>query len=552
MLTRALLQSSSSQSTVYFVDVYSSNEGEAEYALEYAALSFSPGKENRPEVYVHTYLKPDVTLNKIRWPDVYSAIGITKERIEKDDKLPSLDDMLSSDYLKNRCIVCFDEGIEPDNAIVNSAGEFQSIKRMWEKTFCSEQANSQKALECTTLDQMCRFVGILDDNAKNTNYTPLLKKLYKMAALWEFLNNCIENPKLKKNLSLGNLQMSLIWPLPDTKKQWFNVECDSFESTTDEMINELFDGTLSDRINWFELGMYANDWEFKRNVAFSSSNLTGVNDLASFIFTRVMNFDIQLWVLCFYALYQHKTEVAKNIALAHGDFSCLNSANKEHFSYFIIDNLDIFLNPSQKKKLISSLVRQSFRARAEKSYEYLDFKKMKKIDEKNRTAQKYYFFKEARDARYIRQNSGQLLFISFDVKGRGKDREVSSDYAVNNIQSFYLQAKNVFSDIWVGSDLKVWLEFITGYSFTDIAAVPKYNDSDELKDIRKLLSEILQKEAYPYLADLYNFLQNCVNLVRQRSLEPVEKTYCFQEISILFKINPPARLGFLKKLLSFS
>ena len=46
MLTRALLQSSSSQSTVYFVDVYSSNEGEAEYALEYAALSFSPGKEN--------------------------------------------------------------------------------------------------------------------------------------------------------------------------------------------------------------------------------------------------------------------------------------------------------------------------------------------------------------------------------------------------------------------------------------------------------------------------------------------------------------------------
>lgn len=86
-----------------------------------------------------------------------------------------------------------------------------------------------------------------------------------MVALWQLLDNIQSNPKAKKKSSLGGgMQLSYIWPLPPTKEEWFDSRPNSFNDLSNEEIIEFFSSNIADRINWYEMNMYACDWIYKR------------------------------------------------------------------------------------------------------------------------------------------------------------------------------------------------------------------------------------------------------------------------------------------------
>lgn len=95
--------------------------------------------------------------------------------------------------------------------------------------------------------------------------------------------------------------------------------------------------------------------------------------MAEFIFKNVLNFKMQVWVLIYYSIYNHRLEVARQIALDRGDVRRLKSAQLENFSNFIIENLDVFLSGDQKQKLLASLIKQSFDSNGAVRFEHFDF-----------------------------------------------------------------------------------------------------------------------------------------------------------------------------------
>ena len=95
-------------SVIYFVDAYTPNEGEPELSLEYGVLRWNREQSDRPEVYVHTYLRPETSIHRVRWPNAQSYMKIDRDFIEGNLNLPTLNDMIEEDYLngKNPSMSC--------------------------------------------------------------------------------------------------------------------------------------------------------------------------------------------------------------------------------------------------------------------------------------------------------------------------------------------------------------------------------------------------------------------------------------------------------------
>ena len=156
-------------------------------------------------------------------------------------------------------------------------------------------------------------------------------------------------------MGAGGMQFNFIWPLPKTKDKWFERDVNSFKDLTDDEIKEFFSGTLADRIDWFEMSMYACDWVYHRQKNRGTEDLEGRNEMAEFIFKNVLNFKMQVWVLIYYSIYNHRLEVARQIALDRGDVRRLKSAQLENFSNFIIENLDVFLSGADSGRIVTKL-----------------------------------------------------------------------------------------------------------------------------------------------------------------------------------------------------
>ena len=97
--------------TLFFVEAYTPNEGEPALSLEYGVLRWSTRENDRPNVYVHTYLKP-ATPSRVKWPVASIEMKITRNLIDNKGDLPEMDDMLAESYLDQKKLVCFDASIE--------------------------------------------------------------------------------------------------------------------------------------------------------------------------------------------------------------------------------------------------------------------------------------------------------------------------------------------------------------------------------------------------------------------------------------------------------
>lgn len=539
---------------IFFVDAYTPNEGEMGLCLEYGVLRWSSNKNDRPEVYVHSFLKPATTPNRVRWSNASVDMKISRDFIENNRDLPTIEDMIEADYLKGRSVVCFDATVEPFYSLLSNSSAVVSIVQLWNDLF----ADNEKALLCTSLSKMCDFIGMLPDDKENTNYTPLLKRLHQMAALWFLLEEMAKHPKSKRSMGAGGMQFNFIWPLPKTKDKWFERDVNSFKDLTDDEIKEFFSGTLADRIDWFEMSMYACDWVYHRQKNRGTEDLEGRNEMAEFIFKNVLNFKMQVWVLIYYSIYNHRLEVARQIALDKGDVRRLKSAQLENFSNFIIENLDVFLSGDQKEKLLASLIKQSFDSNGAVRFEHFDFDTLQKqYAERRSDVQKLYFTDNAPDTKLkncykeIRDASGRTIYRRYEVKGRGKERAAAKELVSRNLNRLYDDARNVFSDIWLTPSLKLWIQFITGCNIAEIVRTVRANDATELVDVRNSLHQILERCAYEYFVKLYNELKRIFAAMQDDNIEIPPFQFCFQGISIEVEIISAAKVGFFRRLFSF-
>ena len=110
-------------SVIYFVDAYTPNEGEPELSLEYGVLRWNREQSDRPEVYVHTYLRPETSIHRVRWPNAQSYMKIDRDFIEGNLNLPTLNDMIEEDYLNGKNVY-FKDGKEISAKMYN-------IKYIW-------------------------------------------------------------------------------------------------------------------------------------------------------------------------------------------------------------------------------------------------------------------------------------------------------------------------------------------------------------------------------------------------------------------------------------
>ena len=101
----------SQRSSLYFLDVCLPNENEPNLSVEMGILRWSAKRDDRPEVYVHTYLRPQL-INRVRWTNV-ASMGIDKQKIVDNKRLPTISDMIDADFLKYRHVVCFNAELEP-------------------------------------------------------------------------------------------------------------------------------------------------------------------------------------------------------------------------------------------------------------------------------------------------------------------------------------------------------------------------------------------------------------------------------------------------------
>ncbi len=544
---------SSKNTTLYFVDAYSPNEGDSSLYLEYGILRWSENKSERPEVYVHTYLQPQYNYNRIHWSEAASKMQISRDFIESKGDLPAIEDMIEADYLKRKNVVCFDASKEPFVSLLRNSEHVFSIVDV----FADIYSDDEKAQSCTTLSRMCDYVGLIPDDNRNTNYTPLLKRLHQMAALWSFLEELLLNPKRRKSISAGGIQPSFIWPLPETKDVWFENDPKSFKDLTDKDITDFFSSNLADRLDWFEMNMYACDWLFNRQQRPTARELAGQKELAEFIFQKILSFRMQIWILIFYSQFFHKKEDSLTIAKNRGDFSVLRPAGIESFTNFIIDNLDLFLSSDQKASLIASLINQSLHENDAVPFEHYDFDLLRKKDRTAPEGPRLYFSTSpergsaAECCKEIRDATGRCIYRRFEIKGRGKERNAHIENVRHQVNELIREASNPFSDIWMTPALKLWIQYITGINFTDIVRPQKMNDSETLNSARITLRKIIEREASPYLEKLYANLNECGELISQENTDIPSKGFNFQGISVEVMIVPSSKMGFIKRLFSF-
>lgn len=543
-----------SSTAVYFVDVYTPNEGEPELSLEFGILRWFAEQDERPEVYVSTYLRPEIAVNRVRWPNAQSEMKIDRDRIEGDPNLPTLNNMIAEDYLEKKHVVCFDACIEPFPNFTVNAYDVVSIVALWNDIY----SDDEKALKCTTLDEMCDYIGIVQDNNENTKYTPLLKRLNKMAALWSLLSEIEKNPKARRNLTSGGIQFNLVWPLPKSEDKWFEKEPEKLSDLTNKEIEDFFTGHLADRIDWYSMNMYASDWIYHRAKRSGASDLTGKRELAEFVFSKVFTCRMQIWVLIFYALYHHKKETSLNIALSRGDFRQVEDESAvESFVSFIVDNLDVFLSAPQKNSLIASLVKQTLEENDSIPFEHYNYDKIKKNYKQTSTGPRPFYTKNAPTVdsescyKEIRNAKGKTIYRCYEVKSRGKNRQLEAELVVRNLTKLYSEALNVFSDIWLTTDLKLWIQFITGHDFTDLSRESKETDPHDLIEARLALKKIIENVAYKYMLALHNHLEDAIRAVKINDIALSPICFNFQGISVEVIIKQP-KVGLLGRLLSFN
>ena len=528
--------------SLYFLDIFVSNEGDSNTALEIGVLRYDG--EHRPQVYLHYFLKP-ITPNRVRW-SIAKQQEITRDLIVKHPNLPTLRDIIACGFLKGKTVVCLNPSLEPCKAMVRES-RTHSLISLWQEVFL----HNEEALRIQKVSQMLEFLGLPYEDDSGSGYTQLLCRLQAMIAIWDFLESRRDPHLLRQEIF--EIPESKVWPIPKLTNLLLKRNVDDFSKIDKEEIIGFFSESLPDFLNWNEISIFSRDWVFKRKSCANISILNGKMPMCEYIFNRVLEFKLQLWVLIYYSLYDHKTDYARIIALNHQNFAKLAPSVREDFAQFLISHLEDFLSREQKCNIIRAMVRQTLASQAQEPCEDYDFEALKINDHGNRQFKvsspegtSLKVFSE------IRSRNDDVLYLQYEILGRNEEREICAEFINYKFRELLYEVQNPFSQVWLPRQLQTWIQYITGFSFAEIKRTTSTTDPEPLTNARLFLKGLLEEETLAYRQRLRNDLANVVEKIN-KNLNPKEDFICafaFQGITIRV-ISRKDKASFLERLLNF-
>ncbi len=532
--------------SVYLVDACLPNEGEADLALEFGILRWGSDRE-RPGVYVHSYVRPKYPA-RVRWANA-SEMGVTRDLIDTRGGLPSMAELIERNFLKGRRVVCFDRTAEPFASLTAQASHVESIIDLWQEVY----AENPEALSCMRLGAMLNFMGLPSYDRNERHYTPLLQRLHAMAALWYLLDHFREDPDKAR----GGLPFTPVWPLEPVPESWFSVEPQQLSDIPKPDLEEFFVRRLPDYLDWRGITIYGHDWVFSRRSIPEQKDLDKRLDMAEFIFSRVFELNMQLWVLIFYSLYERHADYAVAVASANGSFGLLPPAAAEDFSAFLLSHLEDFLTVTQKLQFIRAIIHQSMQERDREPFQPFDFMALRK-EKDNGSGSKNLVFRTEPVLRNrancyyeISDSNHQPVYIRYEISGRGSERRACSEGVDNMLHALMQEIKEPFSRYWTTPEVRTWIKFITGISWNEFKT-PRYNEGSYITEGRHALANAIREESMPYVRRLHDFLLEAVNAIHADDGGELTRKTAFQGISIEITVTKKPQVPLIKRLLNLS
>lgn len=551
---------------LYIVDVYVPNEGEPDSALELTILRVID-PETPPQVYVHTYIRPEQhILNRIRWNHAQSY-GIERSMIQDSD-YPSFKELLGADYLSDKVVVCFCSSFEPLQTLLANCHGCYSLLNMWQDVF----AGHDDASQVNSVEQMLEYMGLPTQDSSNSHYTRCMKRCRAMMSIWLYLFTC-KSDQLRPERGQSEHAQSLFWPMQNIPDPWYDPNAKELTDIPEQAICDYFSERLPEYVHWNNVCLYDQDWRFQRECNFEAKAVEQ-DAMLNFIFYRLFSLPKRLMVLTFYALCQKRTDYARIIALHQGQLNTLQTSVKEDFAAFVILHLTDFLLTKQKRDIICALVEQVMQDKFERQRSTFDFDELYKkheLQQKQRAktrARGSYFNQnrsETEDMSFVRERlsssrnifwyrelklQDEVLLRRFTIMGSNEERDECIDLISAKLNELIAEAKNPFSSCWLSPSLKQWIEFITGFAWSDLAHMPRPNDAPSLIDARNTLREIIAKRAHPYIEAYISNLKKAIEEINQiPEGNQTVVAFMFQGINYEFDVNKSvAATGFFGKL----
>ena len=525
-------------SAIYIIDVYEPNKGEPESALELTILSIrSVG--DLPTVHVHTYLQPTVDLNLIHWSEAENY-GLRRSMF-KDSHWPTLKEIVSEEYLRNKFVICFCSSMEPVQTLIRNCTNCYSLINMWQQLF---QGND-KIASINTHEEMLEYMGLPAHDMSNVKYTPLMKRVRSYIAIWCYLHRC---ETFNRTPSYGDISMSqsVYWPLQDIRDPWYDPYVKELTDIPEEAICQYFSDRLPEYFAWQGKCIYVNDWVFGRK-RLQEIHLKDKYAMLNFIYSNVFSLASRLLVLSLYALYNHSTNDARAIALYQGHLGELPAAIKEDFADFALLHLDDFLTGHHKYQIITSLMERGIQVKLDEQSSGYDFDQIEKNEQnRNRANDGIYDGMQLMKLRlesnhnviwYKELNSEEgVLYRRMIIKGSLNERNECIDHINEKIKELLSEVKDPFSPCWLSQGLMNWIELVTGFSWLEISRKPRVSDSETLIKSRQTIKDIILSQGQTYIKGYRNNFKKIIEQINNLP-EGESEVFSFRFLNIIHEVE---------------
>ncbi len=550
---------------IYFAGAFLPNEGEPEQTLEVAVLEWQVGDADSapvslktlPRIYMHSFVCPRYPA-RVRWGNA-DENGINGRKLRKHaGSFPLIEDLLSEDYLRGRDVVVFDDSKEPLHSMVARASSVECVSQMWARVFSE---GDEQAREITRLPQMLEYLGFpsVQSQLQHTgHYTALLLELFAMAAVWSVLEELRLHARKVKTVR-GSLPLSQVWPVKEPPSEWFDENCTTLESIPAREVDAFFAREMQDYIDWRRTCIYVNDWVFRR----SRENMSSLRDpedrdrLIEQIFCSVLDLRMQLWVLVFYSVFEGKRDYARQIALQDGRLAALQSAARSDFSAFMASHLQDFLDPLQKRQLLSEIISHYLLWKSRQPFEAYDFAELSRQQQRN-PSDRRYFLREGPDGvrvkcfREIATSDKVVRYRCYEISGHGEERDTAVMWVNEMFRMFMEEIKNPFSHFWTIPATHRWIRCITGVSWDAISRQPRINENPAVIKVRSLVSQVISEESLGYVKSLRDKLASDIARINSHPGAEFTDRFAFMGVSVEIVVVNRSQTPLLKRLFNFS
>jgi hypothetical protein len=551
---------------IYFAGAFLPNEGEPEQTLEMAVLEWQVGDaesmasahgsfKTLPRVYMHSFVSPRYPA-RVRWGTAEEN-GLDSRKMRKHAGMfPSVDDLLSEDYLRGRDVVVFDDSKEPIHSMVAHASSVSSISQMWARTFSGEE----QAREITRLPQMLEYLGypsIQSQLQHTSHFTALLLELFAMAAVWSVLEELRLHVRKVKTVK-GALPISQLWPVNEPSPEWFDGTRTTLASIPAREVDAFFSREMQDYIDWRRTCIYVNDWIFRRprdnnNALRESDNR---DRMIEHIFCNVLDLRMQLWTLVFYAVFEGKRDYARQVALQDGHLGLLPSSARSDFTSFMALHLQDLLDPQQKRDLLAEIIRHYLLWKSRQPFEAYDFAALSREQQRN-PSDRRYFLREGPTGvrvkcfREIATSDKVVRYRCYEISGRGAERDTSVKWVNEMFRLFMEEIKDPFSHFWSVPATHRWIRCITGVSWDAISRQPRMNEPQAVRKVRSLVSQVISEQSLGYVKSLRRHLAADIARINSNPEGEFTDRFAFMGVSVEIVVVNRSQTPLLKRLFNF-